>query len=197
VDLTPAGAISSEAYGVQGGQQVGWATVGGADRASLWSGSAESWVDLNPAGATSSVAYGVYAGRQVGRADVGGVVRASLWTGSAASWVDLHAFLPSDFTLSHARGIWGDGVFTYVVGYGHNATAGRHEALMWVSPEPAYPLPGDFGCDGVVNGLDIQAFVTCLIQGPGSLDCLCGDLTGDGLVTMDDIEPFVTLLIGP
>ncbi|MBU0638520.1 MAG: PEP-CTERM sorting domain-containing protein [Planctomycetes bacterium] len=44
--------------------------------------------------------------------------------------------LLSNFTSSEARGIWDDGVFTYVAGRGYNATAGREEALMWVVPEP-------------------------------------------------------------
>jgi hypothetical protein len=121
---------------VYGGQQVGYAYVGAGQRASLWTGTAASWVDLNPAGATYSWAFGVYAGQQVGYALVGDVYRASLWSGTAASWVDLHQFLPAGFTSSYANGIWDDGVTTYVVGYGYNGTAGRNEALMWVAPVP-------------------------------------------------------------
>ena len=49
-----------------GGLQVGFATVGGVTGASLWSGSAGSWVNLHPAGAIWSTAFGVYAGQQVG-----------------------------------------------------------------------------------------------------------------------------------
>jgi hypothetical protein len=37
------------------------------------------------------------------------VTRASLWSGTAESWVDLHAFLPSGFSASYARGISSDG----------------------------------------------------------------------------------------
>ena len=54
VSLHPAGAIESKAYGVSGGQQVGYATISGYyEHASLWSGTAASWVDLEallPAG---------------------------------------------------------------------------------------------------------------------------------------------------
>ena len=133
VDLHPTGTTSSMARGVRDGQQVGRASVDAAARASLWTGSAASWVDLTPAGADGpSYTWGVYGGQQVGGTDA----HASLWSGSAASWVDLHAFLPSDFTMSFARGIWGDGVFTYVAGLGYNATTGRQEALMWVGPVP-------------------------------------------------------------
>jgi hypothetical protein len=50
-NLNPAGATVSYAYAAGGGQQVGETLVGGVTRASLWSGTAASWVDLNPAGA--------------------------------------------------------------------------------------------------------------------------------------------------
>ena len=43
-NLHPAGATSSWALGIDAGQQVGAANVGGVDHASLWSGSAASWV---------------------------------------------------------------------------------------------------------------------------------------------------------
>jgi hypothetical protein len=66
----------------------------------------------------------------------GGIEHAGLWNGTAASWVDLHTFLPSEFITSKATGIWNDGSFTYVVGYGHNNVTSRNEALMWASPVP-------------------------------------------------------------
>src|SRR5215210_4207854 len=76
-NLHPAGASESYAGGVHAGQQVGSVSFGGGFfRASLWTGTAASWVDLNPAGATSG-AGGVYAGEQVGQAFVGGTNRAS------------------------------------------------------------------------------------------------------------------------
>ena len=133
VNLHPAGASYSKAWGVSAAQQVGWARVGNSDRASLWSGTAASWVDLTPVAATDSMALGVADGQQVGSARVGGSDRASLWSGTAASWVDLHAFLPANFYLSVAYGISHAGGFTYVTGYGYNATSGRYEALMWVT----------------------------------------------------------------
>jgi hypothetical protein len=136
VDLNPAGATSSQGLGIHGEQQVGSAVVGGVSRASLWTGLADSWVDLHPAGASYSGLEGIHGGQQVGFARVGGVDRASLWTGTAASWVDLHESLPSGFTSSGAFGIWSDGTFTYVVGYGFNGTTGRSEALMWVGFTP-------------------------------------------------------------
>jgi len=69
VDLNPAGASQSRTAGVYGGQQVGSALVGGELyvggewHASLWSGTAASWVDLHgllPQGMYScSEAYGI------------------------------------------------------------------------------------------------------------------------------------------
>ncbi len=133
VNLDPVGSGGSGAHAIGGGQIVGWASVGGVTSASLWTGTAASWVNLNPAGSTESKARGVSGGKQVGYAEIGGFKRASLWSGTAASWVDLHAFLPAEFESSYARGIWIDGVSTYVVGFGYNTTTGRDEALMWVS----------------------------------------------------------------
>src|SRR5689334_22744910 len=96
IDLGPAGSTASVSYGVAGGQQVGFAGVGGVQRASLWSGTTASWVDLNPAGSTASVSYGVGVSQQVGFAVVGGVQRASLWSGTSASWVDLNPGVASE-----------------------------------------------------------------------------------------------------
>lgn len=53
VDLNPAGFTQSFAYGVSGGQQIGWgsgAATGDVAHALLWSGTAASAVDLNPSG---------------------------------------------------------------------------------------------------------------------------------------------------
>jgi hypothetical protein len=117
ISLHPAGATESRAMGVSGGQQVGYAVINGVVLASLWGGSAASWVDLSPAGATNSYAVGVSAGQQVGQATVGGVDRASLWTGTAGSWVDLNP--PS--SISYARAIQG----------GHQAGDINNTACLW------------------------------------------------------------------
>ena len=89
-NLHPDGATSSGASGVHNGQQTGTVYFFGTGyRASLWSGTAASWVDLHP-GSGDSSAFAIGAGQQVGQADVAGLTHASLWTGTAASWVDLH-----------------------------------------------------------------------------------------------------------
>ena len=88
--LLPSGATTAIGVSIAAGQQAGWVTVGGQNRASVWSGTPSSWLDLHPAGASRSQLYSTTGSQQVGFATVGGVDRASLWSGSAASWVDLH-----------------------------------------------------------------------------------------------------------
>ena len=134
VDLHPnaggcggGGANYSIAWGVSGGQQVGEARVsvvgGDSNHASLWTGSAASWVDLNPAGADASYAYGVSAGTQVGWARYFSFDHAGLWTGSAASWIDLN---PAGASSSIAYGAFG----SRQVGYAVVSSGGRH-AVLW------------------------------------------------------------------
>jgi hypothetical protein len=92
----------SEAYRIDGAQQVGVAsTMDGRDRASLWSGSAASWVNLHPSGAFSSRAYDVDGGQQAGIVGTDAGSRASHWGGTAASWVNLHP----GFLYSHVYGV--------------------------------------------------------------------------------------------
>src|SRR5436190_23232430 len=64
--LGPTGSASSRGFGAGSAQQVGSAWVGGVQRASVWNGTAASWVDLHPAGACESAALDAYGGRQVG-----------------------------------------------------------------------------------------------------------------------------------
>jgi hypothetical protein len=121
--------------GVYGKHQVGYAVVDGCLRASLWYGSADSWVDLTPAGAWKSKAHAAHGVWQVGYAQVGYVYHASLWSGDAEFWVDLHQFLSQEFFSSEAHGICEDSGVIYVVGWGFNRVANRVEALMWVMSE--------------------------------------------------------------
>jgi hypothetical protein len=120
-NLHPAGATWSEATGAHGDHQVGRAH-NGTWRASLWRGTAESWVSLRPVGATESVSNGAFGHVQVGSAQFGGAWRAGRWTGSAASWVNLH---PPEATESIALGVSGD------VQAGHVIIGGVRRAGMW------------------------------------------------------------------
>jgi hypothetical protein len=137
VDLHPAGASTSYALAIQGGQQAGAAEVGGVRSASLWSGTAASWVNLNPAGSADSIAYGAFAGQQAGYATFGGVAHAGLWSGNAATWEDLSVFLTGSWGDSIAQSIWSDGTTTYVAGFGFNNNTSRDEALLWTRTVPA------------------------------------------------------------
>ena len=60
MDLTPGASPDSIAYGVLGGTQVGYASVAGQDHASVWSGTAGSWVDIHDANYSSTRAYSIW-----------------------------------------------------------------------------------------------------------------------------------------
>jgi len=132
----PAGSVASEASGVGGGQQVGYTQVGptvGHYRASLWSGTAGSWVNLHPAGADYSIAYGADAGTQVGEVYVAGFPRAALWTGTAASWVDMNPAGTFQSTVFGADG--GQQVGRASIGY-YLASLWSGTAASWVDLNP-------------------------------------------------------------
>lgn len=79
VYLHPTGSLGSHARAGDAGTQVGENIVGPAWHASLWSGTAASWVDLHPAtGPDTSECWGAGGGQQVGRARIAGIWRASL-----------------------------------------------------------------------------------------------------------------------
>jgi len=83
------GSVNAVAGGKQGGSVVQFPNSGSV--ASLWSGTAESWVNLNPAGATSSLISGMGGNQQAGRASFEGATdRAGYWTGTADSFVNVH-----------------------------------------------------------------------------------------------------------
>lgn len=129
VDLNPTGtstATESEAFAVHGAQQVGRARFNGgvADVASLWGGSAQSWVHLIPAQSTVSAAYGVYNGMQVGYAVISNVPRAGTWHGTPGSWVSIH---PAGATGSIAYAVHEDRIVGTV------SMNGITRASMWNS----------------------------------------------------------------
>ncbi len=125
ISLAPAGSTFSQALGVSGDVEVGYARrKGGANHAMLWHGSAESCVDLNPQGYESSVAMGVDAGHEVGwGVRSGHNPNAMVWSGSAASARDIN---PQGFKASKGYAIRGRAV----VGYGTTAR-GQEHALLW------------------------------------------------------------------
>jgi hypothetical protein len=90
--LAPGGSTSSIVNGINSGQQVGDANVGGALQGSIWNGTAGSWTSLTPPQFTSSQCYGTNGVFQVGAS--GG--QASLWQGTRESWVSLGAGIAKD-----------------------------------------------------------------------------------------------------
>jgi len=195
-------AHSSEAFGVNGGQQVGYVIAdGGIRSASLWSGSAASWVNLHPPGSNSSIALGIGGGQQVGRISPSpsSPDHASLWRGSAASWVDLHPANSTNSTASAAAG-------GMQVGYAD--VGGRRRASLWTGTAASWVDLSAFRPAGIgtcqANAIWIAGGVT-YVAGRGfnsiefrdeallwSQKAPCkGDLNGDGFVDDSDFLFFV------
>ena len=136
--LHPLGGDSSTATGLDGTTVVGSVVVSGgiSPHASIWSGTAASWIDLNPAGAEHSNGFGAGGGVQVGYVSIGPGPFASLWTSSAASWVNLH---PAGASYSYAYGTDGlqqVGQVTYGV-FDHRAGLWNGSAASWVELAPS------------------------------------------------------------
>ena len=87
-----------------GTHQGGYVLLNGVNQASLWSGSAASWISLHPAGASSSAVYAITESKQVGQVNFSGVTHASLWSGTA-SWVDLMGDPHGKFESSRLAGV--------------------------------------------------------------------------------------------
>ncbi len=102
--LHPPKASWSEAFAIADGRQAGYAIIGSTDSASVWTGTAASWVNLHPAQALGSYAMGASGGTQVGFVALDDAFHASMWNGSAASWTDLH---PAGSFASYAYAVAG------------------------------------------------------------------------------------------
>ncbi len=133
------GIILSRGYGISDTTQVGYSGLGsGVDGASLWSGTAASYVNLHPAGYSNSFANAVSGTSEVGDGQVGTypitflpINHALLWHGTAASVVDLH---PSGFDSSVALDVSGSSQVGFG-DFGFNPITlqySRH-ALLWNS----------------------------------------------------------------
>jgi len=134
----------SQAYGVQGGQQVGVAYsqfLSVKPHAILWSGTADSAVDLHPtnlSGFELSTAYDTNGSLQVGfgyQPLLGG--QALLWSGTANSAVNLHNLLPQGFTSSEAHSIDAQGI---IYGWGWGPDNNLHVVMWTPVPEPSSTL---------------------------------------------------------
>ncbi|MCA9254040.1 MAG: hypothetical protein KDA33_00315, partial [Phycisphaerales bacterium] len=69
--------------------------------------------------------------------------------------------------------------------------------------EGAPVSPGDVNCDGTVNGLDVQAFATAIVDPAGyasaypGCNILNADTNSDSSATIADVASFAALLVGP
>src|SRR6185369_10955753 len=115
--------------------QSGWVAVNNGGftderHASLWSGSAATWVDLNPAGASDSICLAMFEDMEVGSANFGGQDRAFLWNSAANSYVDLSSYLPNKFADSYAENIWRDASGLFVTGFVYNNATHVYDAVL-------------------------------------------------------------------
>ncbi len=137
VDLQPSGFLTSDAYGANGGEQVGIGYLGRfSSHALLWHGSADSYIDLHPSGYLTSGAWATNGKQQVGRAVPPGIYgvtggHAILWNGSAEDYVDLN---PPGFRESSARAL----TDTQQVGYGGKEEMSDFHALLWSGTPGSY-----------------------------------------------------------
>lgn len=133
-NLHPAGTTGSYALAASGARQAGYVTVGNQPHASLWSGTAASWVDLNPSGANYSIIFAASDSQQAGVVHAGGQEHAAIWSGTAASWVDLN---PSGAASSWAYATSGSQQAGYAtVGSMRRASVWSGTAASWVDLNP-------------------------------------------------------------
>ena len=213
-DLHPAGATSSEAFGLSAGAQAGvaFATVG-ADlplgyHAALWYGSAGSFVDLSPVGSTASVALGIDGSAQIGnfRQDERSGEHAALWYGTAESVVDLH---PTEAYASSAQAISNGRQGGYVQ---FERDGPCHAALWSGTAESFFDLnaPGGPTISGAIYGMDgnVQVGQAGFVDGTGGATIwfgtpesafFLGGLLPDGYTKSEaravDIDEFGTIRV--
>ncbi len=96
--LHPAGANQSKVLGVSSSSQFGYAQVGGVILASIWSGTAPSWVNLHPVNAISSTITSRDGVAHFGSVQSTSAINvAAMWSGNSANWTNLN---PSGATSS-------------------------------------------------------------------------------------------------
>ena len=100
-----------------------------------------------------------------------------------------------------------NGNFTPPLGAGEY-TFWLDEGGTWEDYELTFKfgLPGDMNCDGLLNALDIDAFVIALNSTPPDFteyyddypncEAILADINADGSINSLDIDPFVALLTG-
>jgi hypothetical protein len=139
MDLNPAGAMQSAAYGCSPGDQVGYAAfpTTGLQEAGLWRGSAASWVDLHPpAVARNSIANATDGVHEVGTIQLigTGAQHAAMWSGSAASFLDMNPPNAGESELFSISGNQQAGLAFYA------NIANRHATIWSGTPQSAIDL---------------------------------------------------------
>ncbi len=154
-NMNGAPAALSEALGISGNQQVGYAqssaTNGAPYNAYLWMGSAGNSVNLHPAYYLSSAASATDGSQQAGYATASpGEAHAMVWFGTAASAQDLN---PNGYMQSFATAVAQTGpTNSVVVGYveqSPNASAAR--AYAWPYTENFTNAPVNLHPSGYLN----------------------------------------------
>jgi hypothetical protein len=127
-------------------------------------------------------------------------LEAGQWV-TVAGGVGGTAIPPSNFPSVFALGAWDESLY---VG-GNFTLAGGTETCNGIAAYvgcAGFDV-GDLNCDGVINTLDIEAFILALLDPDGyalmypDCDRMLADINGDGAVNTLDIEAFVALLTGP
>jgi hypothetical protein len=133
-------AMNSLIYGSNDLQQVG-VTSG---HASLWSGTAASFVDLHPLGSSSSEAHAVSANHQFGWATdpTSSQPSAAMWSGSAASYVNMNPPGAIASRITAAAGDLEGGSAAYNTTDGARAGIWSGSAGSFVSLHPGTPWGG-------------------------------------------------------
>jgi len=127
---------------------------------------------------------------------------AAIMTIAAASGV---AALADDFVLDWYR-VNGGGVMWSTGGdFELGGTIGQADANETVMSGGSFELVGGFWAvppcwclsdvnnDGFRDGLDVQAFIDCVLAGSG--DCACADVETNGVLDVNDIATFVDDLL--
>jgi hypothetical protein len=202
VDLMPPVAESGAAIANHGGIQVGSVSLASSDQASMWFGTAASWVNIAPgstcfATGTESRALAVHNG------DVVGLIAdfPAFWRDHPDTpWVDaydLNESLPAGVVGTMATGIWHDedGV-SHVVGFGVQ-TDGFDSwgvAILWVgNPDTGPTCEYDFNSDGNVDLLDAQQMAAVFTGTLQPSPCWrLGDLNQDEVADLTDAQILAT-----
>lgn len=183
-------ACSSAADLNAAGQIVGWSDTASGAHACRFTvdaaGNVTNRTDLGVLSGNYSYAYGINAtGVIVGLSNS----RAVVWRGGAIA--DLNALIPpgTGWQLFKASAVNDAG---QIVGEG-GLNGFQHAFLL----TPSTCLRGDVNGDGLVNGLDVHAFVNVLQFGGTPNQICAGDLAAapDGAVTTADVANFVTCLL--